>query len=496
MDHLSKASNGNRRTVIAVTALAARLLCTGCGDSGNTAEVALPAIGGNTWDGDGGVDAGFNPDQRFSYAPDAGDGSHSVHCGDGICDPYAGPLGGENCNDCPQDCGPCPAGCGDGVCAFSAGETCGTCAADCGKCPTRCGDGACNGNEDCSTCPKDCGTCSPTCGDDICQPAHAETCHSCPHDCGACPPGCGDGICSTGESCFTCEKDCGACNANCGDGKCDPSTGESCRTCTSDCGDCTGKGGIGYNPPPLPPLPSCGDGACNNILGENCHTCPQDCGATTSVAGMGPVSCSGYCGDGVCQPDESCATCYADCVNPINGGDAQAACQPHCGDGSCQPHSLLKDGTMGAEDCMNCWEDCANGLAPVCDPANNSPVNVDTTKHQAVDVGDSNPGCMGFVTGHTADIAPTNCSACCWGPGADVVNLVCNTVVQPVAGGNAPAACALAQSVVGDVIPLHIGQVFHRYRTCGNSCQWNDWGPCNGNGCNFFDTCFSDGTCH
>ena len=50
-------------------------------------------------------------------------------CGDGVCD------SGENCLNCPQDCG---------VCFY-------------------CGDGVCNGNETCSSCPQDCGVC-PTNG--------------------------------------------------------------------------------------------------------------------------------------------------------------------------------------------------------------------------------------------------------------------------------------------------------------------------------------------
>lgn len=46
--------------------------------------------------------------------------------------------------------------------------------------------------------------------------------------------------------------------------------------------------------------PYCGDGICNNA--ETCSTCRQDCG-----------KCPSYCGDGVCDEDESCSSCDLDC---------------------------------------------------------------------------------------------------------------------------------------------------------------------------------------
>jgi len=56
--------------------------------------------------------------------------------------------GGENCANCPNDCGSC---CGNGKC--DNGEVCGSCAKDCGSC---CGNGACDNGESCATCAKDC----------------------------------------------------------------------------------------------------------------------------------------------------------------------------------------------------------------------------------------------------------------------------------------------------------------------------------------------------
>lgn len=56
--------------------------------------------------------------------------------------------GGENCANCPNDCGSC---CGNGKC--DNGESCGSCAKDCGSC---CGNGACDNGENCGNCAKDC----------------------------------------------------------------------------------------------------------------------------------------------------------------------------------------------------------------------------------------------------------------------------------------------------------------------------------------------------
>jgi large-conductance mechanosensitive channel len=49
--------------------------------------------------------------------------------------------------------------CGDSSCQFGAGENCSNCPGDCGVCPF-CGDTLCNGVEDCGSCPGDCGACS------------------------------------------------------------------------------------------------------------------------------------------------------------------------------------------------------------------------------------------------------------------------------------------------------------------------------------------------
>jgi V8-like Glu-specific endopeptidase len=75
--------------------------------------------------------------------------------------------------------------------------------------------------------------------------------------------------------------------------------------------------------------PVCGDGVCDS--GEDCSTCEADCGPCP------------YCGDGTCDADEDCASCEADC----------GPC-PYCGDGTCDAD----------EDCASCETDC--GPCPYC----------------------------------------------------------------------------------------------------------------------------------
>ena len=90
--------------------------------------------------------------------------------------------------------------CGNGLC--EDGEDCASCDADCGACPPACGDGQCNGSEDCGTCEADCGACPAFCGDGTCDAD--EDCNSCASDCGACPAFCGDGTCDRNEDCSSC----------------------------------------------------------------------------------------------------------------------------------------------------------------------------------------------------------------------------------------------------------------------------------------------------
>jgi len=108
-----------------------------------------------------------------------------IICGNAVCQT------GENCENCPADCGTCLTDpvCGDASC--DAGENCENCPSDCGACMSSslCGDASCDSGENCENCPSDCGACmsSSLCGDADC--GLGETCENCPEDCGACPSG-------------------------------------------------------------------------------------------------------------------------------------------------------------------------------------------------------------------------------------------------------------------------------------------------------------------
>jgi hypothetical protein len=94
-----------------------------------------------------------------------------------------------------------------------------------------CGAHGCEPGEDCTNCPADCGACPASCGANGCEPG--EDCTNCPADCGACPASCGTGGCEAGEDCANCPIDCGACPAVCGNGACE--AGEDTDTCAGDC---------------------------------------------------------------------------------------------------------------------------------------------------------------------------------------------------------------------------------------------------------------------
>ncbi len=91
------------------------------------------------------------------------------------------------CDD-PENPNPCdsitlPGSCGDGCCDQQGGENSENCWDDCQDAPYYCGDGKCEG---------------------IINIYHSETHGSCPADCGLC----GDGKCELDENCNDCEDDC------------------------------------------------------------------------------------------------------------------------------------------------------------------------------------------------------------------------------------------------------------------------------------------------
>jgi len=308
-------------------------------------------------------------------------------CPNGVCG------AGENCANCPQDCG-CPTGkqcvgttcqdivtCPDGSCG--SGENCANCPQDC-ACPTgqqcvgttcqnivTCPDGSCGNGENCANCPQDCGcpsgqecrngSCGLKCPNGTCDPG--ETCSSCPQDCG-CPAGqecrngscglkCPNGTCDPGETCSSCAQDCGcpagqecrngSCGLKCPNGTCDP--GETCSSCPQDCGCPAGQecrnGSCGLK---------CPNATCDP--GETCSSCPQDC-ACQSGQECANGACRNRCGNQNCdaQQGENCSTCPGDCACQSGQECANGACRNRCGNQNCD--------TQQGENCSTCPGDCA-----------------------------------------------------------------------------------------------------------------------------------------
>lgn len=158
-------------------------------------------------------------------------------------------------------------------------------------------------------------------------------------------------------------------------------TGDTIGTLTFDCANCSVTSD--YRPAncrggPPPPPPSCGDTLCNGD--ETCATCPADCG-----------ECPAFCGDGLCNGDETCATCEADC----------GACPAICGDASCN----------GEETCETCEIDCGECPSPcgntICDP-------FETCKTCPIDCGACPAVCGDDLCNRdeTCNSCPQDCGEC------------------------------------------------------------------------------------
>lgn len=269
-------------------------------------------------------------------------------CGNGVCD------GVETPGDCPQDCN---AGkCGNGAC--DTGESPATCPQDCNS--AVCGNQVCELGEQ-AKCPQDCPDliCIPN--DRSCEGTVLKVCNAVgtalsATDCAAagqlCGNGqcvakdlCGNGVCESPESIDACPADCAG---SCGNGSCDKpyEDADSCaKDCQSECGDglCTGPELPSTCPGDCPA--NCGNGTCD--AGETRKNCVKDCG---------------FCGDKVCQPEETPAasvppdsgkeSCPQDCIVLTCTQDAD--CDDHlgCTTNTCSPGGLCvytpDDGQCGS----------------------------------------------------------------------------------------------------------------------------------------------------
>jgi len=121
-----------------------------------------------------------------------------MECGDDGCGAQCGECPGpqDACIDgecaCVPDCAfkQCGAdGCGESCGSCGVSESC-TVSGKCGVVTSYCGTGICWSGENCDNCPKDCGPC---CGNGKCQQYYLESCGTCPLDCGYCEISCDDG---------------------------------------------------------------------------------------------------------------------------------------------------------------------------------------------------------------------------------------------------------------------------------------------------------------
>jgi hypothetical protein len=190
---------------------------------------------------------------------------------------------------------------------------------------------------------------------------------------------------------------------------------------------------------------SCGNGTCQP--GESCSSCSADCGA-----------CPPVCGNEDCEAGESCSSCSADC----------GACGPVCGDGACEP----------GEDCGSCAGDCG-ACAPVCGD-------------EACEAGEDCSNCAGdcgacpAVCGNNACEAGEDCGNCSQDCGA----------CPAVCGNDACEAgedCSLCPSDCGLCPPVCGNNACELTETCSNCSQ--DCGACppvcGDQGCNGGEDCAS-----
>jgi hypothetical protein len=151
-------------------------------------------------------------------------------------------------------------------------------------------------------------------------------------------------LCEPDETCSR-----GICRARCVD-ECDHALGRRCspdRAGIELCGDYDFDGCLEWSDPVHCPSGTacvdgsclgseffCGDGICDPA--ETCLACPDDCGP-----------CPPLCGDGVCDEGEGCASCPGDC----------GSCPPDCGNDRCDE----------SENCETCPQDCGECIEG-CEP--------------------------------------------------------------------------------------------------------------------------------
>ncbi|MBN1385646.1 right-handed parallel beta-helix repeat-containing protein [Candidatus Woesearchaeota archaeon] len=99
----------------------------------------------------------------------------------------------------------------------------------------------------------------------------------------------------------------------------------------------------------------CGDNVCDPD--ESCSSCPEDCGKCPTggspIVLKGPGTYFPWCGDNICNDGETCAICPQDCGN-CNDGDGGGGYIEICGNNLCG----------NSEHCGNCPADCGECILP------------------------------------------------------------------------------------------------------------------------------------
>jgi len=272
----------------------------------------------------------------------------SGHCVHNVCrasDPYCGDLycdAGEHSTNCPADCNQTLKQNGEN-CTQNSECQGNYCVHNiCRSTPTYCGDNYCDSGESCSSCPQDCGTCSPpgsiggrgggggTTPMPIAIPPGEPECET-DVDCSA-GQICKDGGCVGGPSGCVNDADCPE-NQICEDGKCvekpECTTDDDCKEnqiCKD--GKCMEK----------PKEKYCGDGTCDPD--ETCKTCEEDCGSCVE------------CGDGKCDDTENYDTCPRDCKC---SADSDCKVGEVCSEGKCvkKPECTADTDCSGGKVCEN-----------------------------------------------------------------------------------------------------------------------------------------------
>lgn len=272
-----------------------------------------------------------------------------------------------------------------------------------------------------------------TCGNGLCE--SAETISSCPSDCTS--VGCNaNGLCEVGEDSMTCPSDCTEtiCNLN---GLCE--AGETVTNCPQDCEQLVcNKNGICEAPAETisncysdcSGVPFCGNLVCDTD--ETAVICPSDCG-TQEICGNGicggtetstscPQDCEvgqSICGDGICDNGETSDNCPHDCNSCGDGfcvpPETQVSCPQDCNPSEVSCGNGICENGEHYYNCPNdCRDLCGNGVCDTGEDSTNCPQDCGpkTTGTTGIPVttgttGVFTTGTTGIVTTGTTGVATT-----------------------------------------------------------------------------------------